>query len=79
MGQEILTLGDFEIEKNKFHHHKSRIFLEDVDIEKVLVSNNISSDEKSTLLVTCIMSIKLTITYNAYKNERICKNLSWTN
>ena len=27
MGKEILTLGDNEIEKNKFYCHKSPIFL----------------------------------------------------
>ena len=61
MGKDILTFGDTEIERNKFYRHKSPIFLKDVDIEKVLVSNKISSDEKNynTLLVTCIMIIKL--------------------
>ena len=41
MGKEILTFGDIKIEKNKFYHHKTPTFLKDVDIEKVLVSNNI--------------------------------------
>ena len=45
--KEILTFGDIEIEKNKFYHHKSCIFYKDVDIEKVLVSNNILSGEKN--------------------------------
>ena len=46
-----------KLEKNKFYCHKSPIFLEDVDIEKVLVTKRISTDEKciSTLLVTYIM------------------------
>ena len=59
MGKEILTFEDTEIEKNKFYNHK--IFLRDVDIEKVLVSNKISFGEKTinNLLVTCIMVIKL--------------------
>ena len=26
MGKEVLTFGDIEIEKNKFHHHKSPFF-----------------------------------------------------
>ena len=39
--------GNIEIEKDKFYRHKSTIFLEDVDIEKVLVSNNISFVEKT--------------------------------
>ena len=39
MGKEVLTFGDIEIEKYKFY----LIFLEDVNIEKVLVSNKICS------------------------------------
>ena len=37
--------GNIEINKNKFYHHKSPIFLGDVDIEKVLVSKKISFGE----------------------------------
>ena len=61
MGTEILTFVDIEIEKNKFYRNKTPIFLKDADIEKVLVSNKISFGEKTinTLLVTCIMIIKL--------------------
>ena len=56
MGKEVLTFGNVEIEKNKFYRHKTPIFLGDVDR-----SNEISFGEKnlSTLLVTCIMVIKL--------------------
>ena len=39
MSKEILTFGSIEIEKNKL--------LRDVDIEKVLVSKKIYSDEKN--------------------------------
>ena len=46
MGTEILMFCNIEIEKNKFYHHKNPIFLGDVDIEKVLVSNKISFGEK---------------------------------
>ena len=61
MGKEILTFGNTEIEKNKFYCHKTPIFVRDVDIEKVLVSNMIPFGEKtiSTLLVICIMVTKL--------------------
>ena len=38
--------GDIEIKKDKFYCYKSP-FLEDVDIEKVLVSSNISSVQKN--------------------------------
>ena len=43
MGKEILTFADIEIEKNEFYRHKC-------PIEKVLVSNKISSDEEIKLL-----------------------------
>ena len=45
MDKEILTFSDTEI--------KVPFFLEDVDIDKLLVSH------KNTLLVNCIMIIKL--------------------
>ena len=46
MGKEILKFGHIEIEKIKFYHHKTPIFLREVDIEKVLVSNKISFGKK---------------------------------
>ena len=46
MGKEILTFGSIETEKNKFYLHETTIFLKDVDIGKVLVSNKISFGEK---------------------------------
>ena len=60
-GKEILTFGDIEIEKNKFYRYKTPIFLGDVDIEKVLVSTRFLLVKKTinTLLITCIMIIKL--------------------
>ena len=47
MGKETLTFGGIEIEKKFFSCHKSTIFLEDVDSDKVLVSNKIFSDAKN--------------------------------
>ena len=47
MGKEILTFGNIVIEKNKFYCHKTPIFLRDLDIEKVLVSNKIYFGEKN--------------------------------
>ena len=46
MGKEILTCGDTK-NKNKFYSNKTPIFLKDVDIEKVLVSNKISFGGKN--------------------------------
>ena len=47
VSKEILTFGDIEIEENKFYRNKIPVHLRDVDIEKVLVSNKISFDEKN--------------------------------
>ena len=46
MGKEIIAFADTEIEKHKFHHYKSPIFLEDVDIDIVLVSKKTSYGKK---------------------------------
>ena len=56
-----MTFGDIEIEKNKFYRNKTPIFVKDVDIEKVLVSNKTFLVQKTinTLLVTFTMIIKL--------------------
>ena len=62
MSKESLTFGDIKIKKKKNYRHKTLIALKDPDIEKILVSNKISPGEKktiNTLLVTCIMVIKL--------------------
>ena len=51
MGKEISTFNDNEIGKKTnftaIYCHKAPIFLKDVDIEKVLVSNKISFGEKN--------------------------------
>ena len=38
--------GDTEIEKPKFHCHKSQILINDVDINKIIVSNRVSFHKK---------------------------------
>ena len=47
MGTEILTFGDIEIEKDKIYYYKTPVFLEDVNINNILVSNKIFSGEKN--------------------------------
>ena len=57
MVKEISTFGNNEIEKNKFQRNKTTDFLNNGDMEKVLVSNKVSSGGKKTtnpLLVNCI-------------------------
>ena len=46
MGKETLTLGNIEIDKNKFHPDRDLFYKKDVDAEKILVSNKISFGEK---------------------------------
>ena len=47
MGKEIFTFGDIEIQTNKFYRHERPAPLRDIDIEKALVSNKISSSKKT--------------------------------
>ena len=46
MSKKNLAFEDIEIEKNKFYRNMIPIPLRDIDIEKVLVSNQISFGEK---------------------------------
>ena len=47
MDKKILTVGNTEIEKNKYYQYKSLFPLRDVDIEKVLVSSKIYFSERN--------------------------------
>ena len=47
MDKEILTFGNIEIEKINFTGMRLLLFLGDVDIEKILVSNKISFGENN--------------------------------
>ena len=61
MVKGILTFGNIEVSFiTKWYHNESPVFLEGVNIEKVLVSKKILAKKAiNTLLVTCIMIIKL--------------------
>ena len=39
MGEEIITFGDVEVEKHKFHQHNNPISMYDVSTDKAEVSN----------------------------------------
>ena len=47
MGKGILTFGNTEIEKQEFTPTNNKLFLKDVDIDKILLSNKTSSGEKN--------------------------------
>ena len=54
MDKGIITFGNIQIEKQKFHCYKNSMFLKDVNIESIFISSNIFPVEKiiNTLLVT---------------------------
>lgn len=47
MRKEIITLGYIEIKKQTFSHYKNPIFKKDSDIDSMLISNKVLSDENS--------------------------------
>ena len=63
MNKKFVKFGDIKIEKRRIHRYKYPFFFEkDVGIGNILISNKISSGEKSyesTLLVKWMMIIKL--------------------
>ena len=61
MGKEIITFGNIEIEKRKFHHRQNLILLEDLDLDncRYLVWFLLVKNITNILLVTkMIMIIK---------------------
>ena len=53
--------GDIEVKKRKFHYSKTRILLENVDLDKILISNKVSFVEKKlNALLATKMIMKLT-------------------
>ena len=47
MNKNLIMFGDIKIEKRKFHGHKNPILIDDVDIDKKLISNKVSFSEKN--------------------------------
>ena len=41
MDKRITKFGDAEIEKYKFHQHKSPVSTNNIDINKIVLSNNL--------------------------------------
>ena len=46
MDKIIIKFGDIEIEKQKFHQHKSPILIGNIDINKKVLSNKVSFGKK---------------------------------
>ena len=45
--RKIIKFDEIEIEKYKFHHHKSPILVNNIRINKIIVSNKISIDKNN--------------------------------
>ena len=46
IAKEIVTFGNFEVEKHKFHQHKSPSSIYDVNFDRIVVSNRFSFGKK---------------------------------
>ena len=46
MDYKIITFGETEIKKHKFHQHKSPILIYNIDNNKILVCNKVSFVKK---------------------------------
>ena len=46
MNKEIIKLDDTKIKNYKFHWHKSPILIDNIDINKIVVSNKVSFGKK---------------------------------
>ena len=46
MNKKIIRFDDTEIEKHKFHQHKSSFLIDNIDINNTVVSNKVSFGKK---------------------------------
>ena len=46
MEKAIIKSGDIEMEKQKFHQHKRPILINNIDINKIVASNEVSFGKK---------------------------------
>ena len=46
MDKNVIKFGDTEIEKHKFHQRKSPISINNIDINKIVVSDKVSLEKK---------------------------------
>ena len=59
MGKKIIAFCDNKIEKQKFYRYKNPIFLKDVQIDNLLISNKISKNQnKFTMMMLQIFMMK---------------------
>ena len=61
MGKEIITFGNIDVEKHKFHQHKSPISIYVVNIDRIVVSNKVLGyeDDSEKIMPFCILLPKM--------------------
>ena len=50
MGKEVITFGNTDVEKHKFHQHKNPISIFDINIDRIEVSNKIAFGKKAFII-----------------------------
>ena len=74
MNKEILIFNDIVIDKHKSHYSKNPIFIDDVDIYKILISKRFLLVNGSEILYWLQrLWISEGIVYNSIKNDWISK------
>ena len=58
MEKTIIKFGDIEIEKQKFHQYKRHISINNIDINKMVVSNKVSFGKKGLSISSAIKMLK---------------------
>ena len=51
--ERIIKFGDIEIQKQKFHQHKGPILINNIDINKIVLSNKVSVGKKGFKYLIC--------------------------
>ena len=58
MENTIIKFGDIEIEKQKFHQHKGPISIKNIDINKIVMSNEVSFGKKDLNILLATKMLK---------------------
>ena len=56
--EKIIKFGDIETEKQNFHQHKEPISIENIDIDKITVSNNVPFAKKDLNILSSTKMLK---------------------
>ena len=79
MDKEIIKFDDTEIEEYKFHQNKSTVSRNDIDVNKIVVSNKLplGKQDFKYFIGTKDSEKNLTSMHTLFTNDYIYKKLSW--